>query len=82
MNSPINLGNPTVNIFNQRFWNLHGWIDHVWGAFKAKGLSDTDAAYQKMIDHYFHMMSGHHHLHGLEKMRTQQIPDALRISFL
>jgi hypothetical protein len=25
--SPVDLGNPEVNIFNERFWRLHGWID-------------------------------------------------------
>jgi hypothetical protein len=61
--SPINLGDPKVNIFNVRFWKLHGWIDMVWTKFrKAKGLSDNDPNYKKTIDYYVHMMDGHHHI--------------------
>ncbi|MFD0894777.1 hypothetical protein KBB96_04835 [Luteolibacter ambystomatis] len=66
-NSPINLGDPKVNLENARFWKLHGWIDHMWWRFRrANGLSDTDATYKAMIDHYVAMMNepGHHHLHG------------------
>lgn len=60
--SPINLGDPKVNIFNERFWKLHGWIDHQWTRFrKAKGLSDTDPAYLSLLAQYKHMMSGHMH---------------------
>ncbi|HUS31113.1 MAG TPA: hypothetical protein VMZ53_21530 [Kofleriaceae bacterium] len=48
--SPIDLGNPSTNLMNPRFWRLHGWIDHVWAAYRAqKGLRDTDAAYQQLI---------------------------------
>lgn len=60
--SPINLGDPKVNIFNERFWKLHGWIDRQWGHFrKAKGLSDTDPSYLSLLAQYKHMMSGHLH---------------------
>ena len=44
--SDVNLGNPELNLANERFWRLHGWIDARWTAFReAKGLSDTDPAY-------------------------------------
>ncbi len=60
--SSVNLGDPKVNIFNERFWKLHGWIDNQWGQFrKAKGLSDTDPAYLSLLTQYKHMMSGHMH---------------------
>ena len=60
--SPINLGDPKVNIFNRRFWKLHGWIDKQWGRFReAKGFSDDDPAYQGMLAQYRHMMGGHMH---------------------
>jgi hypothetical protein len=48
--SPIDLGNPSTNLMNPRFWRLHGWIDHVWAAYRTqKGLRDTDAAYQTLM---------------------------------
>ena len=60
--SPINLGDPKVNIFNERFWKLHGWIDHQWTRFrKAKGLSDNDPSYLSLLAQYKHMMGGHMH---------------------
>lgn len=60
--SPIDMGDPTRNLENQRFWRLHGWIDHRWTAFRrAKGLSDTDPAYlhalQTAMDHMSMQMS-------------------------
>ncbi|MGE3955910.1 MAG: hypothetical protein AB7H96_04260 [Vicinamibacterales bacterium] len=59
--SDVNLGDPKVNIFNRRFWKLHGWIDHQWWRFRAaKGLAD-DATYVAALAHYRHMMSGHTH---------------------
>ena len=60
--SDVNLGDPKVNIFNRRFWKLHGWIDHQWWRFRAaKGLADDDATYLAELEHYRHMMSGHMH---------------------
>jgi hypothetical protein len=44
--SPINIGNPQVNIQNQRFWRLHGWINQVWSGYRSHGgLSDEAPAY-------------------------------------
>ena len=49
-NSAIDMGDPTVNLQNKRFWRLHGWIDHVWTAWRAQaGAKDTDAAYQAAL---------------------------------
>ncbi len=50
-NSAIDIGDPRVNLQNKRFWQLHGWLDARWSAFrKLKGLGETDAAYQKAVD--------------------------------
>ena len=45
--SPINVGDPAVNLQNQVFWRVHGWVDTQWTAYrKAKGLDDaTDPVY-------------------------------------
>src|SRR5205807_1425436 len=41
--SPVNMGDPLLNLANSQFWRLHGWIDARWSAFRqAKGLSDKD----------------------------------------
>ena len=48
--SKIDLGNPAVNLMNRRFWQLHGWVDHLWTAYrKLKGLRDDDPAYQAVL---------------------------------
>jgi len=44
--SKIDIGDPSVNLENKRFWRLHGWIDHVWTEYRAaKGLTDQDPVY-------------------------------------
>ncbi len=49
--SSIDIGNPSVNLQNKRFWQLHGWLDARWTAFrKLKGLSDTDPSYKTALD--------------------------------
>jgi hypothetical protein len=69
--SPINLGDPKVNLFNARFWRLHGWIDHQWWRFRrARGLSDEDPEYQRQLAEYRRMMSGHGHDHHLMRERA------------
>jgi hypothetical protein len=70
-NSPVDLGNPRVNIFNARFWRLHGWIERLWSAYRADwNLSDDDPAHRGPIDHHKEMMRhlGHHH-HSVELRR-------------
>lgn len=65
--SPVDLGNPEVNIFNARFWRLHGWIERLWTEYRAAWhLSDEDPAYRSPIDHHKGMMRdpGHHRGHG------------------
>ena len=69
--SDINLGRPLVNLANQRFWRLHGWLDARWTAFRAaKGLSDTDPAFVAALNaeknHLRNMgMGGHAHPMGI-----------------
>jgi len=49
--SPIDLGNPSLNLLNPQFWRLHGWIDHLWAAYRAQaGKHDTDADYKALMD--------------------------------
>jgi hypothetical protein len=75
-NSPINMGDPKVNIFNERFWKLHAWIDRRWGFFrKTRGMSDTDPGYLGLLTQYKHMMGGHRHplASELEEARTHTI---------
>ena len=64
--STIDMGKPTVNILNQRFWRLHGWIDYQWWRFrKNKNLNDADADYVAKLASCVDMMNegGHHHEH-------------------
>ena len=30
----LDMGNPEVNIHNQRFWRLHGWIERNWSIYR------------------------------------------------
>ncbi|MBC7051894.1 hypothetical protein G6O46_23050, partial [Salmonella enterica subsp. enterica serovar Enteritidis] len=42
-NSKIDIGDPSVNLQNKRFWRLHGWIESRWTEFrKIKNLSEDD----------------------------------------
>jgi hypothetical protein len=60
-NSPIDLGNPQVNLENQRFWRLHGWIDKRWTAFRtSKALRDDEPSYVAALAAAEEHMSGHH----------------------
>lgn len=84
--SDVNLGDPTKNIFNARFWRLHGWIDTQWSRFRAAtGLSDTDAAYKALIGRHRAMMSPvHPHAHRPQAFsleRTGRRPAALERFF-
>jgi hypothetical protein len=48
--SAINIGDPSVNLQNQRFWRLHGWIEARWTEYrKLKGRSDQDPTYLAAI---------------------------------
>lgn len=64
MSADLDLGDPRFNLFNTRFWRLHGWIDHQWWRYRrARGANDTDASYQTKLSFYKKMMdiSKHHH---------------------
>jgi len=64
--SSIDLGQPMVNIENERFWRLHGWIDERWSAFRtAKGLPPEDAELRAAIDAAKAHMGGGHGGHDL-----------------
>ncbi len=64
---PVDLGDPEINLGNQRFWRLHGWIDARWSSFRAaKGLSAMDASLQALIDaEMLHLDQTHHTHHGM-----------------
>ncbi len=48
--SKIDIGDPSVNLQNKRFWRLHGWIESRWTEYRAmKKMSDTDPAYEAAI---------------------------------
>lgn len=82
-NSPIDMGDPTVNIENERFWRLHGWIDARWSAFRSvKGFDDNDPAYQEALAAAEHHMSGHAHelqpaSAGMDGSAESVIPEAV-----
>jgi hypothetical protein len=49
-NSKIDIGDPSVNLQNRRFWRLHGWIESRWTEFrKIKHMSDDDPSYKAAI---------------------------------
>src|SRR5262249_5376410 len=48
--SKIDLGDPSVNLKNKRFWRLHGWIEARWTEFRTKkGLGEDDPDYADAI---------------------------------
>jgi hypothetical protein len=53
----LDMGNPEVNIFNQRFWRLHGWIERAWINYRAAtGRRDDDPRYRAAIEEAEHHM--------------------------
>ena len=49
--SPVDMGNPLINLENARFWRLHGWIDQCWTDYHAaEGFSPTNANLRAAID--------------------------------
>jgi hypothetical protein len=85
--SKIDLGDPTVNIQNQMFWRLHGWIDQVWTRYRAlKGEKETDPAYAKALQDASKMMNGPMHMGGTKGASegggaTDEVPDRVRKFF-
>jgi hypothetical protein len=48
--SKIDVGDPSVNLQNKKFWRIHGWIENRWTEFrKLKHLSEQDPAYAAAI---------------------------------
>jgi hypothetical protein len=73
--SPIDMGNPQVNLLNQRFWRLHGWIDSQWSRVRqAKGLSEDQPAYKAALQEAEHHMG----LHMLPTMIEVAFDEAAR----
>jgi hypothetical protein len=69
--SPVDMGHPGINLGNQRFWKLHGWIDAQWSAYRrAQGASDQDAAYQQALQEH------KDHFRGPRRMRRGVMSDA------
>ena len=67
-NSDIDMGSPLVNLHNERFWRLHGWIDNRWTAFRtAKNLAENEPAYQQALADAAHHMEHIHspHVHAM-----------------
>ena len=67
-NSDIDMGSPLVNLDNERFWRLHGWIDNRWTAFRtAKNLPENEPAYQQALADAAHHMEHIHspHVHAM-----------------
>jgi hypothetical protein len=53
----VDIGDPSVNLQNRRFWRLHGWIESRWSEFRRlKGLKETDPAYQAALAKGEHML--------------------------
>lgn len=47
----VDIGDPSVNLKNRRFWRLHGWIESRWTEFRRlKGLNENDPAYQAALE--------------------------------
>jgi hypothetical protein len=66
LSSPVDMGNPGINLGNQRFWRLHGWIDTRWSAYRrAKGLSDQDPAYRQAVQDRKDHLRGHMVMRGV-----------------
>ncbi len=77
--SKIDIGDPSVNLANKRFWRLHGWIDAVWTRWRAlKGLGDDAPAYARALALAEAEMSAHG---GVRSPRPEPIPETLRHIF-
>jgi hypothetical protein len=70
--SPVDMGNPQVNIENQRFWRLHGWIDSRWSAFRTdKNLPEDEPVYVGALKAAEEHM-GDHHMEAMKLMRAHR----------
>lgn len=88
--SPVDMGNPEVNIENQQFWRLHGWIDQRWTAYRsATGRSNTDPRYLAILAAEAEHMPEHgpHHPTDAEEPRAAgvtsvRMPASIRSAIL
>lgn len=57
--SKIDIGDPSVNLQNKRFWRIHGWLESRWTEYrKIKNRSDDDPKYQAAISKARAMLAG------------------------
>jgi hypothetical protein len=78
--SKIDIGDPSVNLQNKRFWRLHGWIESRWTEFReAKGLSEDDPAYAAAIKKAEDMLTPKKGMPGAAE--SEPPPDSLRKFF-
>jgi len=85
--SPINVGDPALNLGNRIFWRIHGWVDARWTAYRmAKGLDDaTDPAYlQATADAQAWMEDVMQHADHANKVDDgcEHVPDEVRDLFV
>jgi hypothetical protein len=82
--SKIDIGDPSVNLQNKRFWRLHGWIEARWTAFRTMNkLTETDPAYAAAIAKAEQMLTPTKSLPGgnYGATLTEPPPDSLRKFF-
>ena len=79
--SAIDIGDPSVNLGNKRFWRLHGWIDAVWTKYRAiRKLGEDDPVYkQALIDAQAGMHD--HTMKGLGGAAGDPMPESLHHLF-
>jgi hypothetical protein len=83
-NSKIDIGDPSVNLQNKRFWRLHGYIESRWTAFRTlKHLTETDPAYAAAISKAEQMLTPTKSLPGgpYGGSAPEPPPDSLRKFF-
>jgi hypothetical protein len=83
-NSKVDIGDPSVNLQNKRFWRLHGWIESRWTAFRTmKHLTENDPAYAAAISKAEQMLEQKKGLPGgtYGGANPEPAPDSLRKFF-
>lgn len=77
--SPIDVGQPQLNLQNRKFWRLHGWIESRWTAFrKLKGFSDKDPTYQAALKKGAAMFEDNG---GIKAVPQREVPASVREFF-
>jgi hypothetical protein len=81
--SKIDIGDPSVNLQNKRFWRLHGWIESRWTEFRTmNNLTETDPAYAAAISKAEQMLAPTKSLPGgYGASDPEPPPDSLRKFF-